>query len=150
MNKLLILNIIFLLIILKLNLFAQFNIKLENITEYKMDDKKLIYKITAKEKNIKNLKSSKSLIFFNKEKLVSENIFYSNGTFDIKDVNIKFEKAYFLEGKFIMINVKGNYIKTEFISQKVVYEREKLQLKNSLIIDEKSKKKKIDYILNII
>ena len=38
--------------------------------------------------NYKNLE--KTFLFFNKEQVVSNNIFYSNGFFEIKDMKISF------------------------------------------------------------
>ncbi len=42
--------------------------------------------------------------FFNRKKVMSESMYYTNGTFYTKNVKVDFERAYFLEGSFYMQN----------------------------------------------
>lgn len=145
-----IINILLVFFVFQSTLFAQFNIKLEGITEYKMNEEEILYKISAEQKDIKTFTNQRKFIFFNKEQFIKDNIFYSQGKFNSKNLSIEFEKGYFLEGKFIMINAKGKYLKTEFNSQKIIYYKKQLELKNSVILENNTRKKKYDYILKLI
>ena len=77
-------------------LFAEFNIKFNNIIEHKINNEKLIYRITAKTKEVNNKNLKKSFSILSKEKMISENIFYTNGLFETKQMKIEFQKGYFL------------------------------------------------------
>lgn len=128
---------------------AQFNIEIIDLVEYKMNDKKLIYKISAEKKTLNNQNLKKSFLFLNKENLISNNIYYSNGVFETKDMKIEFKKAYFLEGNFVMIETNGFYKEYKFNSNKTTFKHDKLELENTLIKIDEKQYKKLKYMLEI-
>lgn len=128
-------------------LYAQFNVEIIDLIEYKMNDKKLIYKITAEKKTINNQNLKNSFLFLNKENLISNNLYYSNGIFETKDMKIEFKKAYFLEGNFVMIDSLGNYKNTYFKSKKIIFNNDKLDFENVFINFENKESKKLKHTI---
>ena len=122
-----------------------FNIKINGVRENKINEKGLIYKITAQTKDLKFDKIKKNFFFFNKEEVISNSIYYTNGYFETKDLKIDFKKAYFLEGNFIMINTLGKYKDQEFKSFKSIFKYTRLDLENVFITIERKKYKKLKY-----
>ena len=62
--------------------YAQFNVNIENLTEYKVLGENIVLKITAEKKIINNQDLKKVLFFVNKEEIVSNKIYYENGFFN--------------------------------------------------------------------
>ncbi|UTJ05773.1 hypothetical protein [Arcobacter roscoffensis] len=137
-----------LLLCFPLFLFAELKIVLNDIKEYKVTEDKIVYKISANSKNINPIKFNK-FRFFNKEKIVSNSSFYLNGKFSIEDTKIDFTKAYFLEGKFVMLNPKGIYKRTTFKAQKAIYFKNKLTFSNVYITIKNKRYRKIKYVLEL-
>ena len=129
--------------------FAKFNIQIQDVVEHKLDEKRVIFKISAqsKEMNYKNLE--KTFLFFNKHQMVSNNIFYSNGFFETKDMKISFKKAYFLEGNFVMLDTQGIIENKKFQSKKSIYKYNKIDFENIFITIENKNFRKINYSLDI-
>lgn len=126
---------------------AQFNIEITDLIEYKMNDKNIVYKITAEKKITNNQDLKKTLLFINKEDIVSNNLYYINGIFESKDMKIEFKKAYFLEGNFIMIDTNGFYKENIFQSKKTIFKLTHLELENVIINIENKLYKKLKYII---
>lgn len=137
-------NLTLFLLLFTTTLFSNTKITLENIQEYKITKEKTLYKISAKIKKI-DYKKQKKFKFYNKEKVISNSSYYLDGKFESGDLNMNFEKAYFLEGKFIMINTKGKYKNSPFKSKKAIYSRKDLLLKEVFITIEKRNYRKIKY-----
>lgn len=137
--------IIFCFFILFDNLFAEFNIKINNLVEYKIYEDEIVYKITAKTKEVNNKNLKKSFSILSKEKMISENIFYTNGLFETKQMKIEFQKGYFLEGYFVMIDTNGFYKENEFKSEKTIYKSKQLDFENLFITIENKLYKKLKY-----
>lgn len=133
-----------LMFLMAVNTFADVKITLLDIEEYKLTEEKRLYKISAKSKNI-SYKKIKKFRFFNKERFISNSSYYLDGKFESSGLHMTFEKAYFLEGKFIMLNTQGVYKTNPFEAQKAVYTRKDLSFKNILITIGKRKYKKIKY-----
>lgn len=129
-------------------LFSAPSIKLNDIQEYKITKEKVLYRIDAKSKNI-SYKKLKKFRFYNKEKLISNSSYYLNGEFNSENLNIKFRKAYFLEGKFIMLDVAGKYKNSPFKAKKAIYTKKDLKFKNVFITLNGKKYRKIKYSLPI-
>ena len=130
--------------------FAQLNMEIIDVIEYKINNENVVYKITAQSKiiNVQNLK--KSLFLLSKEDVVANNIFYTNGIFEAKDMKINFKKAYFLEGKFIMLDNIGNYKNSYFQSKKTIFTTEKLEFEDLFISIENKQYKKLKYNINLL
>jgi len=128
--------------------YSSTSIKLNNIEEYKITKEKVLYKIEAKSKNI-NYKKLKKFRFFNKEKIVSNSSYYLNGKFSSKDLKIDFKKAYFLEGKFVMLEPKGFYKTNPFNAKKAIFSKKDLFLKNVNIKLGKRKYRKFKYKIKL-
>lgn len=141
--------IIFCFFILFDNLFAEFNIKINNIVEHKINDEKLIYKITAQTKDINNQNLRKNFTFSTKEEVISRNIFYTNGIFEAKNIKIEFKKGYFLEGDFVMIDTAGFYKENEFQSKKTIFKYNSLDFEDVFIKLNDKQYKKLKYKINL-
>lgn len=128
------------------NALCELKMTLTEIKEYKMVDNALLYIIEAQSKNI-NHKKLKKFRFVNKEKLVSDSIFYLDGNLSTKLLKAEFKKAYFLEGNFIMLDVKGTYKKSSFTAQKAVYNSKKIKFEKILLTQNKRKYKKYKYTI---
>lgn len=129
--------------------YAQFNISIENLTEYKVLGENIVLKITAEKKVINNKDLKKILFFLNKEDIVSDKIYYENGTFESKDIKIKFKKGYFLENNFIMIDCAGKYKENSFQSKKTIFKYDKLEFENVFIMIENQEFKKLKYCVDL-
>ena len=66
--------------------YAQFNVSIENLTEYKVLGENVVLKITAEKKVINNKDLKKILFFLNKEEIISNKMYYENGIFEAKDI----------------------------------------------------------------
>lgn len=139
--------ILFLLLI-STTLFSTPSIKLNNIQEYKITQEKTEYKIEAITKNI-SYKKLKKFRFYNKDKIASNSSYYLDGNFSTKILNIDFKKAYYLEGKFIMLNLKGKYKDITFFAKKAIYFKDNLTLKNTNLRNGKKKYRKYTYKLKL-
>lgn len=142
-----ILKPLFLLLLISFNLHGN-NLVFNDISEYKINKTKLIYKIEAKTKKI-DYKKLKKFMFFNKRSLVSNSSYYLEGKFLTKDLNINFKKAYFLEGNFIMHDLKGVFKKKSFKAKSAKYTRDNLELKSIFITLEGKKYRKIKYVMSL-
>lgn len=143
-SKLLSLQI--LVVLLTTNIFASTKIQILNIEEYKINDKKVLYKIQADSKSI-DYKKLKKFRIYNKEQVISNSSFYLNGVFSSSDLNINFKKGYFLEGNFVMLDLNGFYKKNEFKAKKAIYKKKDLFLRNVFISIDGKKYKKFKYSL---
>ncbi len=137
-------------ILLAYNLYANNDtlVTFEGIEEKKLTTNGLKYKISASTKKI-NPTNIKKILILNKEKIMSESIFYTNGALKTKNLEIDFEKAYFLEGNFIMNNAKGKYNKKEFTSEKAIYKYSIIEFENLYISENGKNFKKLKYILKL-
>lgn len=61
----------------------------------------LSYLLEAQEKIIDN-KLLKKLNFFNRKKIIANSIYYRDGVFRKKNIDINFKRGYFYEGAFYM------------------------------------------------
>ncbi len=123
---------------------ANFNIKIQSINELRVNQDKIAYKIQAKSKSISS--NTKSLnLFLNKEKFASEHSFYLDGNLSAKDLFVSFKKAYFLEGKFIMLEVKGSYKDNVFSAPKASFTHKKLNLQNCFIRSKDKKARRLKH-----
>lgn len=138
------LNFLF-FVFLPIFLSAEFNIKINNLVEHKIYEDKIVYKITAQTKEINNKTLKKKFSILLKEKMISENIFYINGTFETKQMKIEFQKGYFLEGNFVMIDTNGFYKENKFKSEKTIYNSKQLDFENLFITIENKLYKKLKY-----
>lgn len=77
----------------------------------------LAYIIIANQK-IFDLTKIKKIHLFNRKRIMSDSVFYKDGVFKIKNAEVSFEKGYFLDGEFIMINCSSNY-NNSFIRSKM-------------------------------
>jgi len=116
---------------------------LHNLQEREFTRNGLLYVIKANKK-IVNFKRLKKIHFFNRKRLVSEAIYYQNGTLYQKHFKVDFEKAYFFEGDFYMQNcyatLQDGYIKSDFAIYKQNYvEFQKLVMKKENKIYHKFK-----------
>ena len=130
--------------------YAQFNVSIENLTEYKVLGENVVLKITAEKKVINNKDLKKILFFLNKEEIISNKMYYENGIFEAKDINIKFKKGYFLENNFIMIDCIGKYKENDFQSKKTIFKYDKLEFENVFIMIENREFKKLKYFIDLI
>lgn len=140
---------LFLFFIFPTFLFAEFNIKFNNIIEHKINNEKLIYRITAKTKEVNNQNLKKDFIFVRKEEIISNNIFYTNGIFEAKNIKIEFKKGYFLEGDFVMIDTAGFYKENEFQSKKTIFKFNSLDFEDVFIKLNDKQYKKLKYKINL-
>lgn len=129
--------------------YAQFNVNIENLTEYKVLGENIVLKITAEKKVINNKDLKKILFFLNKEEIISNKMYYENGIFEAKDINIKFKKGYFLENNFIMIDCIGKYKENNFQSKKTIFKYDKLEFENVFIRIENQDFKKLKYSIDL-
>ena len=86
---------------------------------------------------------------FNKEKIIANSSYYLDGSFSKKDLNIKFKKAYFLEGNFIMLDAIGRYKNIKFKSKKINYYQNSLFFKEVFLFNKEKKFRKLKYELKI-
>jgi hypothetical protein len=124
------------------------SVVLEEVEEYKITKNKIEYKITANSKNI-NPKKLKKFKFYNKEKVIAKSSYYLNGKLSTKYLKVNFQKGYFLEGNFIMLDLEGNYKKILFKAKRAVFTKNKLNFKNVFITLNGKKYRKIKYSLSI-
>ena len=129
--------------------YAQFNVSIENLTEYKVLGENIVLKITAEKKVINNKDLKKIMFFLNKEEIISNKMYYENGIFEAKDINIKFKKGYFLENNFIMIDCIGKYKENNFQSKKTIFKYDKLEFENVFIRIENQDFKKLKYSIDL-
>lgn len=129
--------------------YAQFNVNIENLTEYKVLGENIVLKITAEKKVINNKDLKKILFFLNKEEIISNKMYYEKGIFEAKDINIKFKKGYFLENNFIMIDCIGKYKENNFQSKKTIFKYDKLEFENVFIRIENQDFKKLKYSIDL-
>lgn len=147
-NKTKILFLIGINILLAYNLYANNDVLtfFEDIKESKLTKRGLVYNIFAEAKEINRINIKKFFIL-NKEEVMSNYIFYRNGLFKTKGLEIDFKKAYFLEGNFIMKNIQGKYNKKRFKAKKAIFKYSTLELENLYISENGKKYKKLKYIL---
>lgn len=143
-SKLLILQV--LVVFFTTNAFSSTRIQILNIEEYKINDKKVLYRIQADSKNI-DYKKLKKFRIYNKEQVISSSSFYLNGKFISKELNINFKKGYFLEGNFVMLDLDGFFKKNKFRAKKASYRTKDLFMKNVFISIDGKKYKKFKYSL---
>lgn len=125
------------------------SLSIENLTEYKISEQNVILKITAEKKIINNQDLKKVLFFVNKEEIVSNKIYYENGFFEAKDMQIEFKKGYFLEGVFIMIDSLEKYKESNFQSKKTIFKYDKLEFEDVFIKIENKEFKKLKYSIDL-
>ncbi|WP_108064290.1 hypothetical protein [Poseidonibacter lekithochrous] len=128
------------------NIFASTKIKILDLEEYKISENKILYKIKAESKSI-DYKKLKKFRIYNKERVISNSSFYTNGKFLSKELNITFKKGYFLEGNFIMLDLHGFYKNNKFRAKKASYRKKDLFMKNVFISIDDKKYKKFKYSL---
>lgn len=135
-----------LVVFLTTNISASTKLKILGLEEYKISENKVLYKIEAESKNIDYQKLKKFRIY-NKEKVISNSSFYTNGNLSSKELNISFKKGYFLEGNFIMLDLHGFYKNNKFRAKKASYRSKDLFMKNVFISIDGKKYKKFKYSL---
>lgn len=123
------------------------NMNIQEVLEQRLNKNGLLYKITANSKTLNYQNLKKNLFFSNKERIVSKNLYYTNGLFETKDINIYFQKAYFFQGDFIMLNAKGLYKSSNFNAEKIIYKQNRLNFKNVFISLDGKKYRKLKYSL---
>ena len=117
----------------------------KNIKEFKINLDEVQYVIEAKEKKVDYDKLGK-FRFFNKEKIISNSSYYTDGKFLKKNIYISFDKAYFLEGMFIMHNIQGNLGGKKISGKKAIYFKNKINFNKVYLYDNKKRIRKISYI----
>ena len=89
---------------------------IEKLTERKFTKSGLSYILKAESKTI-DIKKLKKINLFNRKKIISNAIYYTNGAFVKKNIKVNFAKGFFLEGDFYMQDCysssKDNYIKSK-------------------------------------
>lgn len=135
-----------LVVFLTTNISASTKLKILGLEEYKISENKVLYKIEAESKNIDYQKLKKFRIY-NKEKVISNSSFYTNGNLSSKELNISFKKGYFLEGNFIMLDLHGFYKNNKFRAKKASYRSKDLFMKDVFISIDGKKYKKFKYSL---
>lgn len=117
-----------------------------NIKEYKINKKNVLYTIESDIKKI-DLKKLKRFKFFNKEQVASKASFYENGVFQNKDMTLNFKKAYYLEGNFIMKNIRGDINKYKIEAKKATYTRKSIILERVFIYINNRRMRKIKFTI---
>jgi len=116
----------------------------KNIKEFKINLDEVQYVIEAKEKKVDYDKLGK-FRFFNKEKIISNSSYYTDGKFLKKNIYISFDKAYFLEGMFIMHNIKADLGNRKLEGKKAVFFKDKINFNNIYLYENDKKIRKISY-----
>ena len=137
-----------LVVLFTTNVLASTKITLHDIEEYKVNNKKVMFKITAQSKNIDYQKLKKFRVY-NKEKVISNASYYLNGKFSTKDLQLDFKKAYFLEGNFVMHKLNGFFKNSPLRAKKAVFSGNNLFLKEVFIEINNIKYRKIKYNLSL-
>ena len=110
---------------------------LQNIQEREFSPNSLVYILNANRKIIK-FEKLRHFSLFNRKRIVSEAIYYENGTLHQKDISIDFKRAYFYEGNLYMHNcyatLKDGYIKSE----DAIYQRTDIKF-TKLVMKKKNK-----------
>ncbi|MGA1941435.1 hypothetical protein [Arcobacter sp. YIC-310] len=103
------------------------------IEEFKINQENILYIIKADIKHV-DLKKLKKFKFFNKEQIISQASFYEKGTFIKENIKLHFKKAYFLEGDFIMKNIKGKINNYKIEAKKATYTSTDIILEKAFVI----------------
>jgi len=105
-------------------------IVLSDITTTVLSSGKVLFRINAK-KSVNNVQNKKILsLLFNQEKFMLKNYYYEYGDFLIKNTKLHFNKAYKINNTVYMYNVTGKIKKNILKAKKVIYQNQKLYLKN--------------------
>ena len=121
-------------------------VTMHKIKERKYSTSSLIYFIDAKRKTI-NSQKLKKFNLFNRKKIISESVFYDQGSFQTKDVTVAFERAYFYEGNFHMqgcyTEIQDGYIE----SKSAIYKKNEIEYKDVMMQKDAKKYRKFYYTL---
>lgn len=104
----------------------------EYLEERKFDTKGLIYLLKAEQKTT-DFDKLKKLNLFNRKHIISNAIYYDNGTLYKKNIKVDFKRAYFFEGDLHMENCysffEGATIKAKF----AVYKKTHIEFKDLIL-----------------
>jgi len=106
------------------------------------------YQIKA-QKKILNYDKLKKINFINKKKLLSQNIYYQNGYILKQNQKISFDKAYFLEGIFHMLNCKTIFQNSKINAKSCKINKNILQLKDLFLQKNHKTYRKVSYKINL-
>jgi len=112
------------ILLLIINSLVAKEIIINNLEEKLLTSSGLSYILKADKKTI-DAKKLKKLNFFNRKKIISNSLYYTNGDFSKKNIKVHFKKGYFLEGDFYMqdcfSSYNGAYIKSKQAKYKKSY-----------------------------
>lgn len=112
-------------------------VTINSLKEYHYIKNKLSFILEAKQKTI-NPKLLKKMHLFNRKKIMSEAMFYTEGTLFTKNINISFERAYFFEGNIYMQDCYSKDKNATIKARNAVYTKDFIEYKN-LKLDKSNK-----------
>lgn len=117
------------------------------IKERKFSLNGLSYIVEAKKKTIDYNKLRK-LKFFKRKQIVSQTIFYNNGTFYQKNIKVDFVKGFFYDGNFYMQGcfslINGGHIKAD----SAIVRKDHIEFKDLFIVKNTKKYRKFKHLID--
>jgi len=104
----------------------------QDIKEMEYTTAGLSYIIRANQKTI-NIDKLKKISLFNRKKVLSDSIYYRDGTFNKCNIAVNFHKGYFFEGAFLMDNCFINYNGASIQATTVEFKEKYIDLRNVIL-----------------
>lgn len=123
-------------------------ITLNGIKEKKFTSTGLDYIIKADKKTIDYLKLRK-IHLFNMKEIMSQALYYNNGSFYQKQIKVDFERAYFYEGNFYMQNCFSNTETGSIKAKSAIYKKKYIDFKDLVLEKENKKYHKFKYRIDL-
>ena len=104
-------------------------LEMQNLQEREFSQERLLYMIKAEKKTI-DFKKLRHISFLRLQKQVSEAIFYENGVLHLKEIDIKFKRAYFFEGNLYMSGCYATFDGGTIEAKNALYKKESIEFKD--------------------
>lgn len=120
----------------------------DDISERQFSLNGLSYKIKARKKVI-DYKQLRKIRFFNRKQIVSQALYYTDGSFYKKNLKVDFVKGFFYEGEFHMqdcySDIENGYIKAE----SAIYKKDFVEYKNLMMQKDGMKYRKFVHTIYV-
>ena len=120
----------------------------KNIQEREYTTTGLSYILIANQKTV-NIDKLRKINLFNRKKVLSDSIYYHDGTFNRYDIAVDFYKGYFFEGAFLMDNCFINYDGASIQANKAEFKEKYIKLENVILKKNNKEYHKLKYKINV-